>query len=310
MTYQPAASRNAILPLRVTPQISALQAFERTASLRSFSRAALELAVTPSAISHQIRGLEQYFGTQLFVRGRKSVALTKQGELFATQVRAGLQQLDWASRNLLQEGRSNRHRLRVRTSPDLAHLFLFDAFREFERGHPSLTVSLDVSASSGLDDADGPLVIIQIGKADLHAMRLHPLMDMPMVPVASGKLEPGDLADPANLLRHRLIHIRSHPTAWRDHLGTAETAPLDDGAIWVENITAALHAARAGLGVALAPRDLIARETQNGLRIGHAATGAGRQTLYLACRPEQKEDRRVAGFTAWLTDYLRRMPTG
>jgi LysR family glycine cleavage system transcriptional activator len=302
----PAQAHDKALPLRATPQISALLAFERTASLMSFSRAAVELAVTPSAVSHQIRSLEQYFGTQLFVRGGKTISLTEQGEAFAAEVRAGLAQLDWASRNLLRRGRANRDQLRVRICPDLAHLILLDAFSAFERRHPNLCVSIDVASTGRRVDADGPLIIVQTGKADLNNMRLHPLMDVWMVPVASRALKIDDIDDREALACHRLIHTRSHPTAWRDWMASEEGEPAQGAAaIWVEGLAPALQAAEAGLGIALAPWPLIASGPRaDQLRIGNSRDPARRQTLYLACRPEQKDDRRVTAFTAWLSDHL------
>jgi len=67
------------LPLRAIPPLTALLAFERAASQLSFRRAARDLALSPSAISHQIRGLEAQFGVKLFVRGARSVRLTPNG---------------------------------------------------------------------------------------------------------------------------------------------------------------------------------------------------------------------------------------
>src|SRR5258708_14335395 len=68
------------LPLRAIPPLTALLAFERAASQLSFRRAARDLALSPSAISHQIRGLEALFGVKLFVRGARSVRFTADGE--------------------------------------------------------------------------------------------------------------------------------------------------------------------------------------------------------------------------------------
>src|SRR5438034_9588483 len=73
------------LPLRAIPPLTALLAFERAASQLSFRRAARDLALSPSAISHQIRGLEALFGVKLFVRGARSVRLTADGERYLTK---------------------------------------------------------------------------------------------------------------------------------------------------------------------------------------------------------------------------------
>src|SRR6266700_7350940 len=79
-------SKSRDLPLRAIPPLTALLAFERAASQLSFRRAARDLALSPSAISHQIRGLELQFGVKLFVRGARSVRLTADGERYLAKV--------------------------------------------------------------------------------------------------------------------------------------------------------------------------------------------------------------------------------
>src|SRR5882762_7834377 len=86
------------LPLRAIPPLTALLAFERAASQLSFRRAARDLALSPSAISHQIRGLELQFGVKLFVRGARSVRLTADGERYLAKVSAALAMLQEAGR--------------------------------------------------------------------------------------------------------------------------------------------------------------------------------------------------------------------
>src|ERR1700716_3688219 len=76
--------------LRAIPPLTALLAFERAATQLSFRRAARDLSLSPSAISHQIRGLEAQFGVKLFVRGARSVRLTADGERYFTKVSAAL----------------------------------------------------------------------------------------------------------------------------------------------------------------------------------------------------------------------------
>lgn len=299
-------ARAAQLPLRATPQMSALLAFDRTAALLSFSRAAIELAVTPSAISHQIRNLEQYFGTQLFTRGGRTVALTPTGKAFADEVRAGLAQLDRASRDLLCRGRSNRDHLRVRVSTELSHLFMFDALSEFEKRHPQFRVSLDVARSGAAPASDDPLLIVQIGREGLTNMRLRPLIDIWTVPAASPDLAVR-LDEPEDLLRQRLIHVRSHPTAWRDWLDRPDIDPTQGAAVWVDDIADGLLAAEAGLGVALAPWPLVTQRTERPLRLSFGARPdpSRRQTIYMASRPDQKDDRRVTAFGGWLQEKLQ-----
>src|ERR1044071_6305121 len=89
-------------PLRAIPPLTALLAFERAASQLSFRRAARDLSLSPSAISHEIRGLEEQFGTKLFVRGARSVRLTADGERYFAKVSTALASLQDASRDMLR----------------------------------------------------------------------------------------------------------------------------------------------------------------------------------------------------------------
>src|SRR6059058_6315381 len=93
------------LPLRAIPPLAALLAFERAAAQLSFRRAARDLALSPSAISHQIRGLEEQFGVKLFVRGARSVRLTPDGERYLAKVSVALATLQEAGREMMRHRR-------------------------------------------------------------------------------------------------------------------------------------------------------------------------------------------------------------
>ena len=82
------------------PPLTALLAFERAATQLSFRRAARDLALSPSAISHQIRGLEQQFGIKLFIRGARSVRLTADGERYLAKISVALATLQEAGREM------------------------------------------------------------------------------------------------------------------------------------------------------------------------------------------------------------------
>src|SRR6187200_3751002 len=91
--------------LRAVPPLTALLAFERAATQLSFRRAARDLSLSPSAISHQIRGLEQQFGVKLFIRGTRSVRLTPEGERYLAKVSVALATLQEASRDMRRQRR-------------------------------------------------------------------------------------------------------------------------------------------------------------------------------------------------------------
>src|SRR6195952_1634063 len=91
--------------LRAIPPLTALLAFERAATQLSFRRAARDLSLSPSAISHQIRGLEQQFGVKLFVRGARSVRLTADGERYLAKISVALAALRDAGADMVRHRR-------------------------------------------------------------------------------------------------------------------------------------------------------------------------------------------------------------
>src|SRR6478672_6505812 len=105
------------LPLRAIPPLAALLAFERAATQLSFRRAARDLALSPSAINHQIRGLEEQFGIKLFIRGARSVRLTTDGERYLAKVSVALATLQEAGRDMLRQRRDGDSELWISSLP-------------------------------------------------------------------------------------------------------------------------------------------------------------------------------------------------
>src|SRR6266478_1725834 len=126
------------LPLRAIPPLTALLAFERAATQLSFRRAARDLALSPSAISHQIRGLEQQFGIKLFVRGARSVRLTADGERYLAKVSVALASLQEAGRDMLRQRRDGGGELWISSLPFFTSAVLIPALADFKRRNPGL----------------------------------------------------------------------------------------------------------------------------------------------------------------------------
>src|SRR3954454_6424460 len=105
------------LPSRAIPPLPALLAFERAASQLSFRRAARDLSLSPSAVSHQIRGLEQQFGVKLFVRGARAVRLTADGERYLAKISVALAALRDAGADMLRHRRDIGHELWISALP-------------------------------------------------------------------------------------------------------------------------------------------------------------------------------------------------
>src|SRR5690606_3157711 len=125
------------------PNLGALQAFEATARLGSFSRAAEELSLTHSAVFRQVTSLEERLGVQLFTRIRRRVALTDAGAEYAARVRHHLEQLEKDTTGLISRAGLGRS-LHIAVLPTLATTWLVPRLPDFQRHHPDISVSLSV----------------------------------------------------------------------------------------------------------------------------------------------------------------------
>jgi LysR family transcriptional regulator, glycine cleavage system transcriptional activator len=294
---------------RATPPLAALQAFERAAVHLSFRTAAHDLALTPSAVSHQIRGLEDYFGVRLFAREGRSVTLTPDGERFLESVAAGLALLDTGSREMLRVRRGGPRGVRVSALPFFAHRVLLPLAGDFERRHPRTPLRIQV-AHEFADVAGGTFdVALRLGRERSVGLKFEPLLRLGRVVLGSPSLARG-ITGADDLAGARLIHVTSAPTRWRDWLRGAGAPGLEPaGEVWVDSMSAAVDAARHGLGLVLAPDPLIRAHPAFGRDLVECIErDIGREeTIYFVCRPENAREKDIAAFRSWLKAAVCRL---
>ncbi|MDX1457297.1 MAG: LysR substrate-binding domain-containing protein [Marinobacter sp.] len=124
------------------PPLKALPVFEAVARLNSFSLAADELAVSQSAVSHQIKQLEAYLGEQLFLRAGRSLTLTEDGKQYLEAVGSALLQIERASEQVLGREES---RLRLACFSSFAVRWLVPRLPDLQRAHPQLELALEMT---------------------------------------------------------------------------------------------------------------------------------------------------------------------
>jgi len=294
---------------RVIPPLAALLAFERAATQLSFRRAARDLSLSPSAISHQIRGLEQQFGTRLFVRGARSVRLTADGERYLAKVSAALAMLDEASRDMLRERGESGGELWISSLPFFTGAVLLPALPEFKRRHPQLTLRIEATHQYADFNGSRVDVAIRYGREHAAGLRVEPLVQVRGLPVCTPALVKAGLRSPADLSREVLIHVTTQPRAWPAWLkeaGLPHLAPR--GHLWLDSVPAVLEAAEHGLGVALALAPLIKARPGFGKKLvaPFAFEPTHSETIYLVSRTEQARDRRIAAVRRWIADAVAR----
>src|SRR6195256_1090032 len=188
------------------PSLNGLRAFEAAARHLSFTVAAAELNVTQTAISHQIRRLEQELGIPLFVRQNRALALTPEARDYLPGVRAAFNDLRLATDRL--QRRDNDHVLTVSTLASLAAKWLLPRLSAFQEAHPGIDVRITTSTS--LVDFKGGDVdaAIRYGRGHWPGVRADWLTADELFPVCSPALLTGDkpLRCPEDLANRTLLH--------------------------------------------------------------------------------------------------------
>lgn len=245
------------------PPLTSLRAFDAVARSSSLRDAATELSLTASAVSHQIRNLEEHLGVALLRRRGRGVELTPAGTMFATHVQRAFGELHHGVRALVEDPDSRT--LRVSVTPVFGTEILMPRLAEFERTHPGLRVQLEMSEVLA-DFSEEPVdVAICAGLPPPASLHSEDLVTVHATPVCSPKLlaGPRPLRRIEDLRAHTLICLTCEPELagcwerWVMEAGCADLVPEREVAF--DTFAGALHAAESGLGVCLAPDILLGR---------------------------------------------------
>jgi LysR family glycine cleavage system transcriptional activator len=247
--------------------LKSIQAFEAAARLSSFALAADELFVTPSAISHQIKLLEDQLSVRLFHRVHRAVILTDTGRQYAEEIGAALARIDKVTRDIGRVEKSDI--LTVHATPSIASQWLMPRLARFSALHPDIDVRLN--ASSAPVDLIKEAVDIDIRYG---ARRLQPagtmVLDLPLetiVPLCSPRLANGEhpIRTVADLRHHPLIHSEGCLVGWRDWMRLHRKVVLDiTRGPRFDRSFMAISAAADGMGVCLESLLLVQRELETG----------------------------------------------
>lgn len=196
------------------PPLSALQAFETIARRKSFSLAAEELHLTPSAISHQVAKLEGLLRVRLFERSARGVELTPAGAQYLQRVASALGAIHTASDDLRH---GIQDTLYVHSSPSFASLWLMPRIARFAQRHPQIALML--SASHVYSDFQlGQMDIdIRYGLPNWPSLQVEPVFNEKIMPLASPEfIRVNGLHQPSDLLRVALIQSSVSVVQWGD----------------------------------------------------------------------------------------------
>lgn len=245
--------------------MKALKVFESVTRTRNLTLAAAELHVTHSAISQQLKLLEEYFGQVLFLRNSRGVQPTGAALKFYAEVKASLDRIADAAEQLTMEGKNRI--VRVNTTPSIAMRWLIPRLSSFQIENPRIEVRVTTSATDAIADLTESFdVIIRRDAHQLSGYECIRFLDDVSAPLASpGYLERQHISQPADLRDASLLHLGSRPEAWNRWLSQAGV-PLQEqlrGQIY-QHFFLSLQAAVAGLGVAMGSLELLEDDLDNG----------------------------------------------
>lgn len=289
---------------RKLPPLGALRAFEAAARHLSFKQAADELGVTPTAISHQLRLLENILGQRLFARQIRKVTLTPAGEALYPVLRDGFESFAHAIERLRAGPR--RQRLTLSATPAFVAKWLLPRLSDWQARHPGIDLHLHASEApvdlGGISTGGNADVAIRYGRGDWTDLQSELLLPSHFAPVASPRL---NLRKPTDLKNQTLLHFdwrlrrRDTPTwkRWADQAGLA----LDiSGGLRFSDESHAIQAAIAGQGVALLGLPLVAAELASGALVqpfGPVLQGDG---YHLVIPPERVQEPGIVALRDWL----------
>lgn len=284
------------------PPLTALRAFEVAARHLSFTRAAEELHVTQAAVSHQVKGLEDFLGQPLFMRLTRALELTPAGEGYAPVLREAFEAIERATRRLMED-QDRQGVLNVSVSPTILSRWLIPRLSHWQEVHPEIELRLVSTPKLADFVRDGVDVAIRHGRGIWPGLTAHRLFQAKSVPVVSPKLLNGPISlnEPGDLARHTLLHDLVEPDNWRIWLNAAGVKDIDpDRGMRFGTGADAVQAAVEGAGVAQARRAIIRRDIEAGRLVIPFEAPMPKDFAFYVVYPEGASKRpKVKAFCDW-----------
>lgn len=279
------------------PPLMALRAFEAVARHLSFIKAADELSVTQSAISHQVHKLEEFLDQPLFVRRTRAIDLTSAGEKYYRQIEPALAAIAAATHDLRGDRPTS---LRIGLLASFATLWLAPRLADFSAKYPNIHVELLPAVQ--LADVDGGEVdlAIRYGKGGWPKVRANRFMTETLTPVCSPAFKARGVENGP------LLMARSHQPFewidWQQHSGIDMTAMPN---VMLHDYNIVVEAAVAGQGIAMGRQCLIDRRLKEGALVPVFDTAPMSGEIgYWLVTPERPPSSAAQAFSQWLEQIV------
>jgi LysR family transcriptional regulator, glycine cleavage system transcriptional activator len=296
------------MPKRDLPPLRALTAFEAAARLGSFRMAASELNITRSAVSHQVKALEQRMGVQLFKRDARRAELTQLGQAYYPPIRDAFDQIETHTRAARPATSDNE--LTIQVYVTVALKWLIPRLHDFERRYPDMKIRLSTSYFDwdfNEEHVDLGIVLARNRKAGHH---YQPLFRSLLTPICAPSLAK-TLREPEDLKKQKLLYVYTAEEDWNlwlDAMGIKGVKLSDRLAF--DSYLLAQEAAAEGRGIAMTIGPFASEELKSGRlvqpfdsKIPH------RLDWQLAYRSESRTRPKIARFENWLMKQIAADPS-
>lgn len=286
---------------RRLPPLVSLRVFESVARHLSFTKAADDLHVTQAAVSHQVKNLEEWLATPLFLRLNRSIKLTKEGEAFAAALTSAFNEIADATEAIVKN--TGAQAINIATFDSIAANWLAPRIKNFQARFPDMAIKI-ITHNAYSDFADGDIdVEIRYGDGDWPNLHVVKIADEDIFPVCSPKLvgrrkRPLKVAD---LAEYGLIHDEM-VMEWTDWIEAAggSTDKVGKG-LHYNHSHIVIRAAIAGEGMALGRSLLVADEIKAGRLVAPFEFRMPSRYAYHLVRPKEHTDKAWAkAFEEWL----------
>ena len=287
------------------PALNALKAFEVAGRTGSFTRAAELLNVTQSAVSRQVRQLEEQLEEPLLQRRHHHLELTAAGRVLLQALQQSFDKIELTVRSIQEKTHLNR--LRVNAPPTFASRWLMPRLGRLREQHPELEISLTTRTQDSLAESSVLDCAIRFGNGEWEGLDNVLLMQERHVAVcAPALLARRQDQDGIDLNRFTLLHVLASDDqrylTWQHWLKAAGIEGVDtQGGYEFDLLDHAIRAAVDGLGITIADRNMIARELASGQLTQVLNVHVdGHQSYWLVTRPEQTALPHLVQFKEWL----------
>ncbi len=286
------------------PPLTALKTFEVVARHQQLKTAANELFVTTSAVSRQIKQLEEFLGVDLFDRSKRSIELNDAGTYYAGELKKIFDHVYQATQQVMSK--NERNTLHIRTSMmSFTQRWLMPRLFQFQQDNPSLDIQL--TSSSVINESDFDRNPVDIGLTREPFDEAHfvcePIMQEQLIVVCSPALQSKHpIGKVTDLADHRLITTTSRPKLWSTYFHEEGSGDIKINThTQLAHFFLAIEAAVASLEVALVPLPLVTNDIDSGRLVAPLARALpSGEHYYAVYKYKSNTEHNVQKFVTWL----------